>query len=706
MALRSQDTSAGASVLAEVLAILSLLVSAAGLTISLAALTFSGPLADGLPRGTTVFLLGAGITTALVALRGSVPGAISPVQDGPTIVLVAVVARLAAESGANFTADQIIVVTGLASLITGLLMAALGSFSLGGIVRFIPAVVINAFVAGTGCLLFLGGLSVMTDSGGHGLSPASLFTPEQIKFWLPGVALGLAAYLVSGRPGAPKAAVPGLIIMATVVFYIVTLAASSIQAVEEASWLIGPFTDPPSPSLITPSEVADVAWSDIIAQLPGLAAVAAVATLALMLNVSGLESVTNHRADLNDELKVTGTANILQSVLGAAPSFHAIGFTALANRMGATSKRVSVAVGGLLVLFGLLGTAIVGYTPRFVVGALLVAVGVGLIMDWVGEMRRAPGITDTVLSLIIIGCIVGVGVLEGIVLGVVIACGVFIVRYSRVDPVRRWRTGATARSQVDRSVAETEALVAGGDRLRVAELQGFLFFGSVTGMTDRIMDECRPPVEQVVFDFRHVTGIDGSALSLLHRLIDDLTEQGVTVRLASAPQAAVAQGLTNHPTLDEALAEVEQLILTDHSNETTTENAVPDELLAVFERRTVPAGTTLLAAGDDADELIYLLAGTLSVFAPGEIGQGQKPFRLRKATAPSWIGEIGFLRRTERTADVVTDTEVELAVIDRETFDRLRRQQPDAVIQLLDNIASEQARLVDTLSSALSEASG
>ncbi len=535
------------------------------------------------------------------------------------------------------------------------------------------------------------------------------------------MALGLAAYLVSNRPEAPDGAVPGLIVIAPAAFYLVTLAASSVQAVEEASWLVGPFNDPASLSLITPTELAEAPWSEIIGQLPGLAAVAAVATLALMLNVSGLETVTKHRADLNQELKVTGAANIIQSVLGAAPSYHAIGFTALAHRMGVATKRTPALVGSIIVVFALVGTRVIGYTPRFVVGSLLVAVGVSLIMDWVQEMRRVSGVVDTVISLVIIGCMVAVGVLEGILLGIIIACGVFIVRYSRVDPIRRWRSGTTARSQVDRTSAELETLLDNGERTKVIELQGFLFFGSVTGLSDRVIDGCQSPVEHVILDFRHVTGIDGSALTLLHRLIDDLTGQGLSVTLTAAPDPVTASGLNSRLNLDEALADVEQRLLEGSENMVAKKEPIRPELLAAFERRTVPAGGNLLTAGDEADELIYVLGGSLSVYSPLDDATGsakeptRKPtkepipgqrFRLRKVGGPNWIGEIGFLRGTPRIADVVADTDIEMAVIDRAAFEELRANQPEVIIELLDNIASEQANLIDTLSSALSQASG
>ncbi len=706
------------SPVAEVLAVLSLVVSSAGLSVSLAALLFAGTIADGLPRGTTVFLVGSGLTTAITGIRGSIPAAISPTQDGPVIVLIAVVANLVA-SGENVTAVDVIVTVGLASLLTGLIFIIIGRFSLGGVVRFIPAVVVNAFIAGTGWLLFRGGLQVMLGGQPGDVDLLQMFSGQHLKFWIPGLLVGVATYLLSSRPNVPNGAAAGLIVVATVAFYGVVLAVSSIGAVEEGGWLIGPFEAPPVLSIITPSEIASTPWGVLARQLPALGAVSAVSALAILLNLSALEIVTRQRADVDRDLVRLGLANAAQSIIGSSPAYHGMGFTSMAHRMGATSKRVPIAVGLAVAAFGVLGVSAIGYAPRLIVGGLLTAVGLGLMAEWLDEMRHSVGATGWIISLVIIGCIATVGVLEGILLGVIIACGVFIIRYSRVDPVRRWRTGTTARSLVDRTTEELDALVSVGDRTRVAEMQGFLFFGSMTGLVERLRLLPEDDVDNLILDFHHVTGIDGSAMRLLQRVVGDLGSRGVTVMVADPPEV-ISAGLSKaqqktdndsavemHDSLDAALAAVEEQVLAQATSAIEADRQpLSAELLEPFERRTVEAGTALMTAGDDADTLIYLLSGSVSVYAENGDDQARSTFRLRKVSAPGWLGEIGFLQSSVRSANVVADTEVDLASIERSQFEDLRSSRPDVVIALLDSIANEQARRVQTLSSALTQASG
>ena len=98
---------------------------------------------------------------------------------------------------------------------------------------------------------------------------------------------------------------------------------------------------------------------------------------------------------------------------------------------------------------------------------------------------------------------------------------------------------------------------------------------------------------------------------------------------------------------------------------------------------------------------MYVLSGTASAYATDADGNRH---RLRQFSSPSWLGENGFLRGTPRSADVVADTAIEVATIDRPGFDRLRRTRPEVALVLLDDIAIEQAKRVTTLSSAVANA--
>ena len=97
---------------------------------------------------------------------------------------------------------------------------------------------------------------------------------------------------------------------------------------------------------------------------------------------------------------------------------------------------------------------------------------------------------------------------------------------------------------------------------------------------------------------------------------------------------------------------------------------LPGETLAALARRMtrqeVPAGTTVVAEGDDDDRFYVVLSGLLTV---SQAGRGQ-----RNVLRPGdYFGEVAPVMGTPRTATVRAMMPATLASCDRETFDELLR---------------------------------
>jgi CRP-like cAMP-binding protein len=95
---------------------------------------------------------------------------------------------------------------------------------------------------------------------------------------------------------------------------------------------------------------------------------------------------------------------------------------------------------------------------------------------------------------------------------------------------------------------------------------------------------------------------------------------------------------------------------------------------------TAPAGTTIVSHGDPAGELFLVTSGRLSVFAPG----GDR--RLTTLSAGMTFGELAYIERGPRTANVVADTDVECRTLTYELFDDLSSNEPEVYGKLLRNI--------------------
>lgn len=700
---------AGPAILGEATAAVATAISGAGMAIALAALIFTGPLQDGLSRATTNYVLASAIVTLVVGLRGGFKPTIAILQDGPAIVLVTLAAGLAASSAQNPTL-AVFVLIALSTLLAGLAMLAIGYLGAGDAVRFLPTTVISGFIAGTGWLLAKGGFDVMLDKT-LGMDDLSTFLqPDVVKFWLPGAALGLLVQALALSRRVPPGALSIAVIAALVIFFSSAIAFSSIDAVEEANWLIGPFPEGTNPSPLTPSELGDVEWREIIGRPGGILAVIAVSLVSILLNLSGLESLTRDRLDAKRELTSAGISNILIAPLGAVAGFHALGDTALAHQMGARTKAVPIGVASMTALAAVFGSQLIGMTPRVIAGGLLVAVGLALFVSWVEAMLATPSKIERVLSFLIPVSIGAVGILEGITFGLVAACLIFVVRYSRIDPVQLEATARDLPSRVVRPAAEAETLSHSADRIVVLQLTGYQFFGSFTSVAERVRaraESAEPPLSSVVLDFRHVSGIDSSAFVLLDQLANHLSDLDVHLLISDLDDDLAGNIVAKTPMfmdgLDFAIEHAENHVLmsAERIPAPTPFASLSDELTQRLPRRTVPAGETLIEQGAPGAAMFFILSGELIVVRQHDDGSRH---RLRSVGSGTIVGEHALLSGSVRSAGVIAETDVVALEVTATDYEQLRSDAPELALEIQDHLLHELAGRSVSLSEHLSRA--
>jgi CRP-like cAMP-binding protein len=98
----------------------------------------------------------------------------------------------------------------------------------------------------------------------------------------------------------------------------------------------------------------------------------------------------------------------------------------------------------------------------------------------------------------------------------------------------------------------------------------------------------------------------------------------------------------------------------------------------------VEAGTIVIRTGDPAAEVFLVTRGTLSVLAGGTGTSGR---RLSTVSAGMTFGELGYVERGPRTADVRADTDVECTTLPYALLDRLAVTEPRLHGKLLHALA-------------------
>jgi len=460
------------SIAGDTIATIMLAITSVGFAISMAALIFAGELEAGLPRALCSFLFGSGLLAILVARRSQIVPVATFAQEGPAILMAVVAADFVARQKAD-VADVFVLLV-VTMLATSLIAALLAHLELGKITRCLPRPVVSAFAGGTGWLLLTGGLGVMTNQPVGLGDLLSLLDWDLAQFWLPGVVVGVIAWLASRSPEAPPYALGLVIGVAVVAFYLVVELTSSVSAARASGWTLGPFPKSDGKLFVAPGEFRNASWFAIVKTTPGILSVAGVACASQMFNLTGLRSVVAPDLDIDAEMRSSSLASLATALVGTVPGFQGFGYTVMLHRFGAKRRAVSVVAGFLTLLLGVFGVAAIGYVPRLVIGALLVMIGIVLLDDWRQGLAASPSTAERWLGVAVVAAIAWLGLLEGTVLGLGAASLMFIVSYGRIDPVRTLSNGALVRSAAGRPAHEIDRLAEVGDRLTILELRGYL----------------------------------------------------------------------------------------------------------------------------------------------------------------------------------------------------------------------------------------
>jgi predicted RND superfamily exporter protein len=98
--------------------------------------------------------------------------------------------------------------------------------------------------------------------------------------------------------------------------------------------------------------------------------------------------------------------------------------------------------------------------------------------------------------------------------------------------------------------------------------------------------------------------------------------------------------------------------------------------------RTFARGDTVIRKGDEGNEMYVILGGTVEVL--GDSGGTRR--LLRRQTRGDVIGEMGLVRGSLRTADIVAVEDVEVLAVDEKFLHRLQRRYPKIAAQVFLNL--------------------
>jgi SulP family sulfate permease len=701
--------------------------------ISFAALIFGGELSQFVSSGVGFMLFSAIVICLLIALLSSVSGALGGIQDAPAAILSVVSAGIAVSMPAGASTEEtfltVVVAVAVSSLLTGLFLFALGALRSGELVRFLPYPVVGGFLAGTGWLLVTGSISVMTDVTLSFSELGLLLQPEMLLMWLPGLALAVAFLLILERYNNAFI-MPAMIGGAALLFYLFAwIAGASLAGLSSQGWLLGPFSGETLYRPLAAADLSTVYWPAILEQAGNIATILIVSVVALLFNASGIELVFKKDMDLNRELRAAGVANFVSGLGGGMAGFHALGSAALGYRTGVAGRLIGVTMATVCALVLVAGSRLLSLTPKFVLGGLLMYLGLSFLVEWLYRAWFKLPRIDYIVVVLILVVIAAFGFVPGVAVGLVAAVVFFVLNYSRTNVVRHSLSGVTFKSRVNREERVQEALREHGERIYILQLQGFIFFGTANSLLERVRarmrDPERPAPRFVILDFRQVTGLDSTAILSFNKMRQLAGDNEVVLAFAAMStqirsqfeaggfdEEASSGQLSFCPDLDYAVEWCENRLLAlagvaavagerpieEHLEALLPEGSDVEGLMRYLEPSEVAAGEYLMRQGDRPDDLYFIESGQVTALLESA---NREPIRLESVRGGHVVGEVGFFLGLERTASVVAD---EPSVVYRLTADSLRRMEEsdkDAALALqtymIALLAGRVAHLVGTV---------
>ncbi|KAG0090890.1 hypothetical protein BGZ93_009084 [Podila epicladia] len=501
------------------------------------------------PDGISMFFVSCVVSQLVYSLGGSAfkgGNGSMMIEVVPFLHLMAetVVKRVGAENRDEVLATTILAYA-LSTLMTGAVFLSLGKFKLGSLIAFFPRHILVGCIGGVGWFLVITGLEISSR-----MTTELTYTLETLRFlfqnhhafalWSTAFALALLLRLLQQKIKHPFLvptffmAVPGMFYM------IVWIAGFDWEMLRATGWVFPmPEGNAPGWQFYSYFDFKKTNWSAILETVPAMMALTFFGILHVPINVPALGVSTGQdNVDTNRELVAHGWSNILSGGVGTVQNYLVYTNSLLFIKSGGDSRVAGLMLAAASMVVFLIGPWIVGYIPVMVVGSLIFHLGMELVKEALWDTWGLVHPIEYLTIATIVVAMAGLGFVEGVFLGIMLACVFFVVTNSRKEGVRYSCTGASAKSTVRRVYRQQKFLREVGKQIYIFKLQGDMFFGTINKVENEIRQVLSRqrweanPIQFLVLDFALVRGVDFSAAEAFGRIRRAVRSKGVVLVLS------------------------------------------------------------------------------------------------------------------------------------------------------------------------------
>ncbi|MCE5974977.1 cyclic nucleotide-binding domain-containing protein [Sinirhodobacter sp. WL0062] len=681
--------------------------------ISFAFLIFANAAPSAIPIGFWVTFAGQAVASifAIIGWRQS-----NMIWQGQSIVVVTLAgiavhyaASEPALSEAQVTA-LILAAVMLATLSTGLVMCLVGWTRSARFVKNVPFPVVSGFLTATGVLLLINaaGLVLPRNPGWP-----EVFAAETLARWSLPMLLAVAMVLLKTHRAIEISVPLATVAVAGVTYLIAALSDGGLaEALKTGMFLQGKVPLGTHIGLPHPEMFADFPTRVFASEIPNLLVVAGLSLLGMLLNLSAVELSSGRTIDLDAEVGRAGLSNLVAGLTGGVVAYQSATLSFLSRDIAPGAGRLlPVTAMVTAVVIGVIGIPYLAYVPSALIVFLLSYLGFGLLTRWfISELPRlTPG--DIVTIVVIVAITLLNGLLLAVIVGIALAALNFTIGYSRLPIFRSRTTAEIRRSTTERSAEAEKLLDQAGKATRIYELQGYLFFGTVTRMYKEVRQDLAQSdvaVRHVILDFRRVLGTEVSATLMVVRLARSIREIGADLIVTAMPEALSREqelggedvADRSFATLNDALAWVEDLVLDEAHHLHSTGDSLNEPIRCLLDRieqavpgvsfpsREICAGADVFRIGEKPNGFVCVESGRLVALTAGRAGS---EVQIASYLPGAIVGEMAVFSGAGRSATVRAQSDAVVRLVSQDALDQLGRARPDLAVMLLSILGKRMA---------------
>jgi SulP family sulfate permease len=439
---------------------------------------------------------------------------------------------------------------------------------------FLAKPVIVGFVHGLAVVIFVGQLPKVL-----GIKAGGATTIGQLGHVVRSLGQTNASTLIVGgscvavilllRRWAPR--VPGMVVV-----LLGSLAAVHLLGLERSGVAVVGDIPRGLPSFHVPA----VSLQDLRDMAPIALASALLAFSDTIVTARSFASRNRYQIDANQELIALGLVNIASSVTQGLPISGSVSCTAVAESTGSRTQLTSVAAAATLASVMLFLTPYLARLPRAALGGILIAAAYTL-CD-LREFRRLWNFRGVgfFVAMVVLAGVVGIGVMEGIVLGVIAS----LILVLRALAFPHDSVLGQVEDGFEDIVYRPDARAVPG--VIIYRFSGPLFFANGGRFRSRIEGLCQRAAEtpkRFVLDASVIFEVDLSACETLIEVGDSLGKQGIRFSIANL-RAQVMETLTRGG-------------VTAHLGEDAFFPTIAEAIAGRVNRQTEPRSNPLIGAG-------------------------------------------------------------------------------------------------------------